>query len=324
MIDFNVLGADLDEAGLESWKHSLPAVLQSRFAPDAHGNLPQWQAVLESLPVPRDIDLHLDTERTGGDSEALSPAQRSHIREQLMQLRPWRKGPFNLCGVAVDSEWRSDFKWRRIKPAIAPLTGRKILDVGCGNGYYALRMAGAGARLVIGVDPTLLFVCQYLAIQKLLQIRRVHVLPLRLHEIPGPAPVFDTTFSMGVLYHQRNPQEHLRQLLATLRPEGELVLETLVIPGDGIDILEPDDRYARMRNVWRLPTVPALLGWLQEAGFKDSRIADVSTTTGEEQRKTEWMQFESLAEALHQDDPRLTIEGHPAPTRAVVICNAPA
>jgi len=128
---------------------------------------------------------------------------------------------------------------------------------------------------------------------------------------------------MGVLYHRRKPLEHLRELLETLRPGGELVLETLVLPGKEATVLEPENRYARMRNVWHLPTTTALSNWIADAGFTDARLVDVSTTSTEEQRTTDWMPFESLAEALDPNDPKLTVEGLPAPTRAIFVATSP-
>jgi tRNA (mo5U34)-methyltransferase len=184
-------------------------------------------------------------------------------------------------------------------------------------------MVGDGAQLVVGIDPTLRFVFQFLALNHFLAVPSVNVLPLRLHDLPDALHFFDTTFSMGVLYHQREPLKHLASLHATLRPGGELVLETLILPGAESLVHEPEGRYARMRNVWHLPTVTALEDWLQQAGFVDIRLVAVTDTTVHEQRSTEWMPFESLAEALDPDDPSRTIEGLPAPTRAIVICKSP-
>jgi tRNA (mo5U34)-methyltransferase len=323
VIDYQVLFDDLDEAGLGRWQSFLLKLLPARFADGSHGDLRKWQAAIDALPDTRQVSLHLQCAAPGGACVCQPDDEREQIRRLLLELQPWRKGPFNVCGVTIDAEWRSDRKWQRLAGEISPLVNRKVLDVGCGNGYYALRMQGEGARLVVGIDPTLLFVCQFLALRKLLHIRKIHVLPLRLHELPLPAANFDTTFAMGVLYHQRNPQVHLAQLRSTLRPGGELVLETLVLPGDNEDVLRPGGRYARMRNVWHLPTVPALIGWLLQAGFRDLRVIDVSMTSVDEQRPTDWMRFESLAEALDPRNPRLTVEGLPAPTRAVVVGSAP-
>jgi tRNA (mo5U34)-methyltransferase len=103
-----------------------------------------------------------------------------------------------------------------------------------------------------------------------------------------------------------------------LRPGGELVLETLILPGSLKEARTPK-RYARMKNVWSLPTLPLLLDWLGQAGFAHARTVDVSVTTNLEQRQTEWMTFESLEEALDPDDSSLTVEGWPAPRRVVIV-----
>jgi tRNA (mo5U34)-methyltransferase len=151
----------------------------------------------------------------------------------------------------------------------------------------------------------------------------VFVVPVRLQELPLPAQKFDTTFSMGVLYHQRAPIDHLRQLMQTLRPGGQLVLETIYVPGKESYACTPEDRYARMRNVWLLPTIAELTTWLARTGYTDIEVIDKSITSVDEQRSTEWMNFESLAEALDPNDPTRTVEGWPAPHRVVVTATAP-
>jgi len=303
LLDRDALWAWLDGIGLPGWQARLGPLLEQRLADSAHGDLPAWRNILETL-----------------EAEAADTARQ---RQLLLGLAPWRKGPFDLGDVHIDSEWRSDLKWDRVAAAVEPLADRSVLDVGCGNGYYALRMRAAGARAVLGIDPTLLYVIQFLAVQVFAAVPDVFVLPLRLEELPADARVFDTTFSMGVLYHQRAPLEHLRQLRETLRPGGQLVLETICLPGDKCFARTPAGRYARMRNVWLLPTVPELATWLARTGFADIRVADIAVTTTAEQRSTEWMPFESLAEALDPADPSLTVEGWPAPRRAVLLAQAP-
>jgi len=239
-----------------------------------------------------------------------------------MELHPWRKGPYCLQGIRVDAEWRSDWKWDRLVQAIGPLEGRAVLDVGCGNGYHCWREAGRGARLVLGIDPTVLYVMQFLAVAHFLRSPRVAVLPLALEDLPREMTGFDTVFSMGVLYHRRSPMDHLLDLRRLLRPGGELVLETLVLDGREDRVLVPAGRYARMRNVWFIPTPAALLGWLRRCGFHHGRLVDVAETTSGEQRSTEWMRFESLRDCLHPDDATRTVEGYPAPLRGIFIAHA--
>jgi tRNA (mo5U34)-methyltransferase len=195
--------------------------------------------------------------------------------------------------------------------------------VGCGNGYYALRMAGAGAERVIGIDPTPVFVMQFQAFHRYLPDVSVDVLPLALEDLPKRLEAFDSVFSMGVLYHRRSPLDHILALRDCLRPGGELVLETLIIEGDEHAVLLPEGRYAKMRNTWFIPSVAMLEIWLRRCGFRSIRVADVNQTRVEEQRSTDWMHFESLSDFLDPKDPGKTVEGYPAPRRAVLIAEKP-
>jgi len=283
-----------------------------------HGDLPRWRAALRSLPPqPVHAELDLSCPRLG------TPAPDPDILQAaLMTLHPWRKGPLCLGGVTIDCEWRSDLKWARLA-AHVDLDGCRVLDVGCGNGYYGLRMLGAGANLVVGVDPTILFVMQWLAGRHFSGELANFVLPLGIEDLPSGAAGFDTAFSMGVLYHRRDHLQHLQQLREVLRPGGTLVLETLVLPPDRAnDLLVPAERYARMRNVWAVPGTARLESWLAQAGFTEIRLIDVTPTTIEEQRSTPWMRFESLEQALDPEDRARTVEGHPAPVRAILLAQA--
>ena len=285
-----------------------------------HGDLFRWQQILQNLPRVQPTRAELATAIPSiGIAEDLDDAQRAALKNLLLQLHPWRKGPFELFGIYIDSEWRSDLKWRRLEKKIAPLSGRLVLDVGGGNGYYALRMVGAGARFVLSIDPSWLFVIQFRALAHYLGDVPAYVAPLAMENFPSNMCVFDTVFSMGVLYHRRSPLAHLQELRAALKIGGQLVLETLIIESDEEAVLVPQDRYAKMRNVWFIPSVSILQAWLVKAGFEKIELVDQSVTTVDEQRPTGWMRFESLADYLDPSDPRKTIEGHPAPRRAILV-----
>ena len=159
--------------------------------------------------------------------------------------------------------------------------------------------------------------------KRYLQELPVWHLPFALEELPGRLEGFETVFSMGVLYHRRSPIDHLLQLKAQLCDGGELVLETLVIDGDDHQVLVPGERYGKMRNVWFIPSSAALVGWLRKCGFENIRVVDESTTTLQEQRRTDWMRNESLADFLDPEDASKTIEGYPAPKRTIIIANKP-
>ena len=111
---------------------------------------------------------------------------------------------------------------------------------------------------------------------------------------------------------------HLLELRDCLRPGGELVLETLMVEGEQGYSLLPDGRYAKMRNTWFIPSCATLEQWLGRCGFKDIKTVDCNITRLEEQRSTSWMVYDSLVDYLDPEDPSLTVEGYPAPMRAIL------
>ena len=314
------MGSEVWQLGAYPFADALLPALKA-VEEKGHGDLAKWRAALAALPSIENTQHQFNPMlRVSGD---IGPAQSEQLKQALLPLHPWRKGPFQLFDHYVDTEWRSDWKWERVLPHIQPLRGRKVLDVGCGNGYYAWSMAGEGAAQVLGVDPMWLFRMQFEVLRfyfegALAADQSVEMLPLGVDDLPAQTSYFDTVFSMGVLYHRRDPVQHIQQLLEQLRPGGELVLETLVIEGED-DVIEPDGRYAQMRNVHALPTVTRLQNWMQQAGAQQVRCVDEAATTIEEQRQTPWMWFHSLSNFLDAADNRLTIEGLPAPRRAVML-----
>ena len=324
MIDYQPLYDTLREANADAWADKLEKSIAEALDPVRHGKLPEWLDAIDKLPTlkPSFKAFANDTVQIGTATD-INSEQSAELIEQLQKLLPWRKGPYDLYGVTIDTEWRSDWKWQRIAPHIAPLKYRLVLDVGCGNGYHCWRMLGDGAKMVVGIDPLLLNVMQFHAIRKLAGEAPVYVLPFPLEEVPGNLKAFDTVFSMGVLYHRRSPIDHLLALRDCLKPGGELVLETLIIDGDLGQVLLPEDRYANMRNVWFLPSCPTLLSWLKRCGFNNARVVDITTTRLEEQRTTAWMPQHSLKEFLDPNNPGFTREGLPAPKRATIIANSP-
>ncbi|ROS01570.1 tRNA (mo5U34)-methyltransferase [Sinobacterium caligoides] len=302
---------------LEPYVEALRKAIEQSYTPNAHGDEKIWQSIVEQLPsLSGSTDLSGDTVSVRGDCNI---EQRQALKQTLLQLHPWRKGPFELFGMHLDTEWRSDWKWQRVLPHLGELRYKNILDVGCGSGYHCLRMAGAGANSVVGIDPSLKFLYQFKAINHYAKVDNVHLLPLKSEQLPARMQCFDTVFSMGVLYHRRSPFDHLDELKYALKPGGQLVLETLVVDGDEHTVLVPGDRYAQMRNVWFLPSAKELLRWVERTGFIDAKIVDIDTTQLEEQRSTEWMHFQSLVDFLDPDDNKKTVEGYQAPTRATII-----
>ena len=293
------------------------------FLDHAKGNFLKFKTVLDSIPAftPSVIDLE-DRAITIGDRSDLTLDEYQFLFKKLLQLCPWRKGPFDLFGIQVDSEWQSWMKWERIKKHIGALKGRRILDIGSSNGYYMFKMAVQSPLMVLGLEPQSTFYFQYLTIQKFLKQENVFCLPVPHDQLPKMKRFFDIVFCMGVLYHRNSPIQMLKDICDSLKPGGELVLENLIIESKKNLCLFPKDRYAKMRNVFFIPDLLAMESWLLRAGFTNIRCVDVTKTSFEEQRKTRWIQTESLTDFLDPSDPDKTIEGYPAPVRAVFIAEA--
>ena len=315
---FDRVGLDrwLRERGRDGFADSVAQICARRLDQPTNGDLRRWVDALEQLPAAdgRSLDFENEEVRVTGP-----PADTSRLRETLMMFHPWRKGPFDFLGLPLETEWRSDWKWDRIAGKI-DLRQKAVLDVGCGNGYYGWRMLGAGAAIVVGLDPILRFLLQFEVFNRYASDPKRHfVVPLIDTDLPEKLACFDVVFSAGVLYHRTSPIDHLRSLAEALVPGGTLVLETLIIQDDVPQVLVPEDRYAQMRNVWFLPSIAMLDRWLRRTGFEGAETIDVTPTTTDEQRSTDWMTFQSLSDFLDPNDPTRTVEGYPAPIRATVI-----
>jgi tRNA (mo5U34)-methyltransferase len=301
---------------LEDWAIAAARQADMLLANPGHGDYARWSAAIARLPeVGRQAELDSPIVALG----SAAPDQ-DLLATQLMELHPWRKGPFLLAGQHIDTEWRSDWKWERLKKHVH-LNGCKVLDIGCGNGYFGWRMLGAGAELVVGIDPTLVFVMQWLASRHFAPELPNYVLPMQLEDLPLDMQGWDAVFSMGVLYHRREREAHLARLRQLARPNGKVIIETLVIDGPEKTVLVPEGRYARMRNVWYIPSTAELKAALKRAGFEGVWLVDETVTSTDEQRSTDWMQFESLEECLDPRQPGKTIEGYPAPKRAIFVAH---
>lgn len=311
----SILGTDLEKHidifanSMKDWENKVSSK-----------ELTKWQKQLANLPTVGKVELKVSNCVALTTQQPLLENEVLRTKAVLKNFMPWRKGPFDFFSIHIDTEWRSDWKWNRVLPHISSLENKKVLDVGCGSGYHLFRMHASGASQVIGIDPTALFFYQFHCFKQYLQGLNIHFLPIGIERMP-PTGYFDTVFSMGVLYHRPDPIKFLKELKAQLAPNGQLVLETLVVEGDENTVLVPKDRYAQMRNVWFIPSVSALTLWMERVGFNNIKCVDIDDTSIEEQRSTQWMENHSLIDFLDPLDNTKTIEGYPAPKRAVIVAS---
>ena len=323
MIDYSAFIESIQNGKLARWAEQLPTQIEKGLSTQRYGDLPKWYQAFSQLPCLKAANSNFSNVVSIGEAGEIDSKTRSDIEQCFKYLMPWRKGPYSIFGIDIDTEWRSDWKWDRLVPHISPLKNRQVLDVGCGNGYHMWRMHGEGASRVIGIDPSPRFVVQFYMLKHFVEHAPIELLPVGIEALPSQLEFFDTTFSMGVFYHRRSPFDHLRELKDTLKPGGELVLETLIVDGEPGYSLVPEGRYAKMNNVWFIPSVPTLIAWLEKVGYHNVRCVDENTTSVDEQRATEWMDFQSLPDFLDPLNPSKTIEGHPAPKRGIFVATKP-
>lgn len=284
--------------------------------------------LIRNLPEIDDLEIDRDSIKTlygqnhveiGSREDLVSEKQYHEFENVAVELMPWRKGPFRLFGLEIDSEWRSNLKWDRIEKALGNLTGKSILDVGCGNGYYMYRAAAQNPKMVVGLDPSVPFYLQFELFQKYAQNPVLQFELLGAEHLGVFRKSFNVILCMGILYHQRNPLAILKDLYESLEAGGVCLIESQIIPGDEPVALFPEDRYAKARNVFFVPTTNCLINWIKRAGFEELDVISEDVTTFDEQRKTRWTTFESLEDFLDPNDPSKTVEGYPAPSRAAIL-----
>ncbi|MGB6329760.1 MAG: tRNA 5-methoxyuridine(34)/uridine 5-oxyacetic acid(34) synthase CmoB [Halarcobacter sp.] len=248
-----------------------------------------------------------------GKKENLSPQEFDLIVETAKKLIPWRKGPFNIFGLEIDSEWQSNIKYNLIRPHFN-LKDKVVADIGCNNGYYMFRMLEDKPKKLVGFDPSALTLHQFEFINHFLKSDIIYEM-LGVEHLEYYNHKFDFIFMLGVLYHRPDPVGTLKSLARGLNSKGEILIDTFMIDGEEELCLTPNKRYSKIPNIYFIPTISALKNWLSRAGFENIEVIAITTTTSDEQRKTSWSFDQSLEDFLDKDDSSKTVEGYPAPKR---------
>jgi tRNA (mo5U34)-methyltransferase len=275
---------------------------------------PRWEAI-KGLPTLDDIEVVL------GDtieiySNTLSNNDKTYIYNSAKLIKPWRKGPFKISEIFIDSEWQSYIKYNILQPHFN-IKDKIVGDIGCNNGYYLFRMMKDNPKKLIGFDPSPIPYCQFKFLDHFIQSKIKYEL-LGVEHVEYYEHKFDILFCLGVLYHRADPIGALKSLYRGLNWDGELILDTFMIDGEDEVSLTPKNRYSKIPNVYFIPTINALKNWCYRAGFNNIEILNISKTQLYEQRRTEWIDTESLDDFLDKEDKNRTIEGYPAPKRVYV------
>lgn len=292
-----IVNSDKEKAIASSWKNIKP--LREMIL-----SLPEVQADISNEDIFKITILNATKEEKG------------QIENTALALRSWRKGPFFVDDIFIDSEWQSHIKYNLLREYF-DLKDKVVADIGCNNGYYLFRMQEDSPKKLVGFDPTPLFWCQFDFINHFAKSKIVYEL-LGVEHLPAYHEKFDIIFCLGVLYHRSDPIACLKNLKEGLLKDGELILDTFIIDGEEEIALCPKKTYSKISNIYFIPTFNTLKNWCIKAGFKEVTLLKIKVTDEIEQRKTDWILGESLEDFLDKKDKTKTIEGYPAPKRIYI------
>lgn len=251
-----------------------------------------------------------------GKKEDLTQEEYETIVESAKALIPWRKGPFKIFDLQIDSEWQSNLKYNLLRPHFN-LKDKVVADIGCNNGYYMFRMLEDKPKRLVGFDPSPLTLHQFEFVNHFVKSDIIYEM-LGVEHLEFYNHKFDFIFMLGVLYHRADPVGTLKSLARGLNSKGEIIIDTFMIDGEDEICLTPNQRYSKIPNIYFIPTIPALKNWLMRAGFEDIEVLATVVTTTDEQRATIWSFDESLENFLDPNDNSKTVEGYPAPKRVYI------
>jgi len=280
-----------------------------------------WKNILPYQEAIKNLPNHDTVEVSLGDSVSvnipnLCEAGAEQVKQTALLMKPWRKGPFSINELFIDSEWQSQIKYNLLEPHFN-LKDKVVGDIGCNNGYYLFRMQSHEPKKLIGFDPSAIYYSQFQFFNHFIKSDIVYEL-LGVEHVEFYEHKFDVLFCLGVLYHRSDPVMMLKSLFKGLNKGGELILDTFMIDGDDEMCLTPKERYSKIPNIYFVPTVPALINWCHRAGFESVEVLEIMVTEANEQRKTEWIDTQSLEDYLDPNDKTKTVEGYPAPKRVYI------
>ncbi len=278
-------------------------------------NIAPYQEAIKALPSYDEVTISLG-DKVEIKIPNLTINQTEEIEQAALLMKPWRKGPFQINEMFIDSEWQSHIKYNLLEPHFN-LKDKIVGDIGCNNGYYLFRMLSHNPKKLIGFDPSAIYYSQFQYINHFVKSEIIYEL-LGVEHVEFYEHKFDVLFCLGVLYHRSDPVAMLKSLCKGLHKGGELILDTFMIDGEDEICLTPKERYSKIPNIYFIPTIPALINWCKRAGFESVEVLETMVTKHHEQRKTKWIDTQSLEDFLDPNDKTKTVEGYPAPKRVYI------
>jgi SAM-dependent methyltransferase len=169
------------------------------------------------------------------------------------------------------------------------LSGKTVLEAGCGKGRHSIVMAEKGPEHLYAVDlsDAVLLAADYTA-----ELENTACIRANLLKLPFGDGTMDVVVCVGVLHHLEDPQAGLSELWRVLKPGGTLCLWVYGREGNGwiVHILDP----IRTGVTSRIPT-PVLRPLIKPlAGFLYLLLKGLyGPSTGWGKRTRRWLPYSS-------------------------------
>jgi tRNA (mo5U34)-methyltransferase len=173
------------------------------------------------------------------------------------------------------------------------LTGRRVLDIGPWDGYFAFEMERRGAD-VTAIDYVDLDT--FRALHRAMK-SRVKYCRMEIYELnPKLHGTYDIVLCLGVLYHLKHPLLALEKVCAVT--VDECIVDTYVVDGESsrqgvqppipfLEFYERDELGGQLDN-WCGPTVSAVESLVRAAGFASAEVLRVTATTATVAAHRKW------------------------------------
>ena len=184
---------------------------------------------------------------------------RDALARRISELGPWFHN-MELGGIpTAPDHFLGDYpavKWRHMAEALPKdLSGRRVLDIGCNGGFYALAMKRLGAAHVLGIDEDPFYLEQARLAAETTGLD-VEFRQMSVYDVAAIGERFDLVLFMGVLYHLRHPLLAL-DLIREHVASDLLIFQSLQRGTNDIASV-PDDRDIAERALFDAPGYPKL------------------------------------------------------------------
>lgn len=160
--------------------------------------------------------------------EDMPATQTKDLRTLFDSLKPWHHLIY-VDGIPTKTEpaWGEPLDhpipfWGKIRPLLGAIEGKKVLDVGCNDGFFLFECRKLGASRVVGIEADQRFCNHAILINELLDLGGIEIKNISAYDITPDLGLFDITLLLGVFYHLKNP-------MAVIDKLSEITTEMIII-----------------------------------------------------------------------------------------------